>query len=247
MPGTQEDYQSEIAGRPYGYATLNTNISLYATSLTVTTEADWSGEDAAAQPFQVGDTIRLDQRATIDDEGASEYREVSGVSYAGDQLTLTLAAPVESDYQAGAHVASVYMPGDVQAGYEGVAMTNQAGSSLAYDPSGNLAVPQIGSITQVWTVTVTNGAAGAITLEGDTLGQVGLGALGAALQPTNPQGGRYFSLAAEGWSGTAATGDVLTFKTVPACVPLWYVRAVPAGAASIASDPIIVCVEGESA
>ncbi|MCK7579153.1 MAG: hypothetical protein MZV65_27770 [Chromatiales bacterium] len=72
------------------------------------------------------------------------------------------------------------------------------------------------------------------------------GAQGVDLSPSNPNGGTYFTLAAAGWGGTAGTGDTLVFTTVPAGCPLWYRRIVPAGAAAISSDPVSVCVEGET-
>lgn len=249
-PGTQDDTEDEITGRPYGYATLAADATLGATEITATTEADWSGDSAADQPFQVGDTLRIDSRDTVADSGSVDYATIATVSYSGTALTLGLEAGLTHAYTAadGVHVASVIRPGTVSAGYESLSVSNAGASTLAYAPSGgNLVVPNIGGIRRTWTITVTDAASGAISFTDDTGTLTGTGALGSTLQPANPLGGRYFILLAAGWSGTPADGDELTFTAKPPVLPIWYRRAVPAGSASLADDPVDVCIEAESA
>ena len=249
IPGTQDDTQDEISGRPYGYASLAADASLSATEITVTTEADWSALDAAARPFQVGDLIRIDDRPSIDDDGQVGYRTIATVSYTGTELTLGIDA-LEHAFTAadGVHVASVYAPGNISAGYESLSVSNETGSTLAYTAAGHLTVPNIGSIRQVWTITITDGASGAFRLDGDTLGSgVATGATGALLSPNNPNGGKYLNLSSGGWSGTPVTGDSLTFTTRPAAIPVWYKWVIPAGASAIASTPGTALLKAESA
>lgn len=241
--GTQVDTEDQVTGRPYGYGTLALAAESADTEIIVTAEsADYA--DMTVNPFQVGDTLRIDARATVIDTGLSEYAVIVSLVYAGAEMTITLAAPLENDYPLGAKVASVIEPGDLAASSTVPTATGGVTYNATTHP---IAVPAVGGIYQVWTVTVTNGAAGALSVAGDTVGTVGTGATGVNLAPANPAGGVYFTLSAAGWGGTPATGDTLTFTSTPAACPLWYRRIVPAGAAAISSDPVVVCVEGESA
>lgn len=243
-PGTWSDTQATRTGRPYGYGTLAAAVLADATEIVVTAEADWEALDAGAQPFQAGDLLRLDARADVLSTGLSEYVTIDEIVYDGVELTISLTAGLQNGYGSGAKVASVIEPGELQTAVTGKTVTG----GVTYDDTAYpIAVPQIGGIYQTWTVTVTNAATGALSVVGDTVGSVGTGATGVALAPANPNGGVYFTLAAAGWGGAPVNGDTLVFTTVPAGGPLWYRRIVPAGAASIASDPVGVCVEGETA
>lgn len=240
-PGTWTDTQATRSGRPYAIGILAEPALAEATSITVTTEADFSAlEDL---PFQAGDTLRLDARADVTQTGLSEYVEIDDVNVDDDELTITLTAGLANGYAAGARVASVIRPSDLSASVEDLAVTG----GLEYDDIAYpIVVPQIGGVYQTWTITVTDHATGALSIAGDTLGTVGTGAMGADLAPVNANGGVYFRLDSDGWGGTAATGDTLVFTTIPAGCAIWYQRVVPAGAASIAADPVDLCIEGES-
>lgn len=241
-PGTWTDTQATRTGRPYGYGTLASAVAAEAAEITVTTEADFSG--LTDKPFQAGDIIRIDARSDVTQTGLSEYAEIDAVLYDGDELTITLTTGLVNGYAAGVHVASVIEPGDLTAAVTGKAVTG----GVTYDDTAYpVVVPQVGGIYQTWTVTITNHATGALAIVGDTVGSVGTGSTGVDLSPANPKGGTYFTLEADGWGGTAGTGDTLVFTTVPAGCALWYHRVVPAGAEAISSDPVSVCVEGETA
>lgn len=241
-PGTWTDTEATRTGRPYGYGTLTAAATAGDTAITVTTEADFSG--LTDTPFQVGDLIRVDARPDVTAEGLSEYAEIAAVTYTADSLAITLAAGLVNGYDAGVHVASAIEPGDLAATITDKGVTG----GVTYDDTAYpILVPQIGGIYQTWTVTITSAATGAISIVGDAVGAVGTGSTGVDLSPANPAGGTYFTLAADGWGGTPADGDTLVFTTVPAGCALWYHRVVPAGAEAISSDPVSVCVEGETA
>ncbi len=91
--------------------------------------------------------------------------------------------------------------------------------TVTYDDSGHPVIVDAGTITETWTVTVTDAATGAVALSGASVGAVGTSNLGADLSPANPGGGVYFTLEVAGWGGTATTGDELTFTTT-AVAPL---------------------------
>jgi hypothetical protein len=241
-PGTWTDTQDQVSARPYGYGTLATTVSAGATSLTVTSEADFSA--LSAKPFQVGDLLRVDARSTVLEAGLSEYAEIATISSSGVTMTIGLADALANGYASGASVASVMEPGDLQAGYSGKSVT---GGVTYNDIAHPIAVPEIGGVYQTWTVTVTNAATGALSVSGDTIGPVGVGSTGVDLAPSNPLGGVYFMLSAAGWGGAPVTGDTLVVTTHPAGVGYWCQRIVPAGSSRISLDSVSVCVEGESA
>ena len=242
-PGTQTDTQDAVTARPYGYGVLASNAAQNATSLTVTAE---HAAYAAMTPkaFQEGDLIRIDARTTVLDTGASEYGTIDSVSFDGATMTIGLVAGLSQGFSAGAKIAAVWTPDDVAAAYSGASVTG----TVTYTAAGNITLNNLGTVYQTWTVTVTDHATGALRVNGDTLGLVGTGAQGVALAPTNTATGQpYFSLAPGGWGGTAGTGDTFVFTTAPAAIPIWIKRIVPAGSGAIASDPVALCIEGESA
>jgi hypothetical protein len=243
-PGTRTDTEDEVVERPYGIGTLSANAALGATSLTVAVEhADY--EDLDPNPFQVGDLVRIDARATISGTGNFEYRTIASVGYVGTVMTLGVDA-LEYAYTAadGVHVASVIEPADLAAGYSDKAVTGGVTYNATDYP---IAVLSIGGIYQEWTITITDAVTGAFTVSGDTVGSLGTGATGVTLAPVNPSGGVYFTLQAAGWGGTPVNGDTLTFTTYPQATGIWYQRVIPAGAAAISNDAVAVCIEGESA
>lgn len=91
---------------------------------------------------------------------------------------------------------------------------------------------------ETWTIEFVNATQFIIT--GAILGQVGTGSISADAAPVNPNNGEvYFTLDKDGWAGTLAALDYLTFKTHPAAVPLWLKEIVPA-AASAAERNLLV-------
>ncbi|MCK7579154.1 MAG: hypothetical protein MZV65_27775 [Chromatiales bacterium] len=102
-PGTWTDTQATRTGRPCGYGTLAGVAMAGDTSITVTTEDDFSA--LADRPFQAGDLIRIDARADVTQSGLSEYAEIDDLLYDGDALTITLAAGLANSYAPGVHVA----------------------------------------------------------------------------------------------------------------------------------------------
>jgi hypothetical protein len=190
-PGTWTDTQATRSGRPYGFATLALAADATDTEFVVTTEVDYSA--LADQPFQAGDLLRIDARADVLTAGLSEYVTLASVVQDGAELTLTLTAGLLNGYAQGVKVASVIAPGDLSASVSGLATTGGVTYDAVLHP---LAVPQLGGIEQTWTITVTNGTTGALSVVGDTLGSLGTGATGVDLAPANPLGGTYFTLAA---------------------------------------------------
>ena len=86
-----------------------------------------------------------------------------------------------------------------------------------------------------WTLTFTSAVA--FTCVGASEGSVGSGTITAAFVPTNPNTGQpYFSLDQDGWAGTWASGDSITFTTSPSALPVWWREIVPAGTAAVENN-----------
>ncbi len=243
FPGTQTDTQSGI-GTPaqlYGAGKLNADASAGATSIAVLVES-W----ATAPIFANGMTIRISNKASVDDvSGTEEYRTISGApSVSGNVITLTLSEGLTYAYSGtNSYVSSVISVGDVVAS----ATTPVVAGGGSYN-SGTYPIlaDNIGSIEQNWTVTFSS--ASQFTIVGDTVGSLGTFNVTSDAAPTNPSfsGKPYFTINRLGWS-SPQTGTSMTFTTHPAAIPIWYKRVVPAGAASLSGDKVIVGVDGESA
>lgn len=243
FPGTTTDTQSGI-GTPaqlYGAGKLNADALAAATSVAVLVES-WP----LAPIFAAGMTIRISNKADVNDiSGTEEYATIAaaGVSAAGNVITLTLTAGLTYAYSGtNSYVSSVINTGDVTA----TATIPVVSGGGSYD-SGTYPIDpdNIGSIAQNWTLTFSS--ASQFTATGDTLGSLGTFNVTSDAAPNNPAYSKpYFTVNRLGWSSPQA-GTTMTFSTSPAAVPIWYKRVVPAGAASLSGDKVIVAVDGESA
>lgn len=243
FPGTQVNTQSGI-GSPaqlYGAGKLSADATAGATSVAVLVEA-WS----TSPIFAAGMMVRVTNKATVDDvSGTEEYRTIAvgGVAVSGNVITLTLTAGLTFGYSAtNSFVSSVMEIGDVK----GTATTPVVSGGGSYNSGTYPILPDsIGSIQQNWTLTFSSSSQ--FTVVGDTVGSLGTFNTTADAAPSNPAFTKpYFTLSRFGWT-SPQTGTTVTFTTTPAAIPVWYKRIVPAGAASLSGDKVIVAVDGESA
>jgi hypothetical protein len=242
FPGTFTDTQSGIAPtRVYGAGRLAVSVIAGATSVQVNTEG------AALDYFKPGDLIRISNKATVDAvAGTVEYATIAagGVSYAGNTATLTLTDALVNAYNnADTKVASVYEPDDIVGDYENVGGSLGSGT---FDPSGGtLSVDSIGGVYDEWTITFTS--ATAFTCSGSVSGAVGTGNRSSNFSPVNASLGRpFFTIDFSAWGGTFVAGNTVTFRTIPAALPLWYRRVIPANAGSLSGNLVTVAIDGES-
>lgn len=241
--GTQTDQQSGIgAPQVYGAGNLNADVNVSDTTVDVLVE-DW----AAMPIFADGMKIRITNKQSVDDvSGTVEYHTIAagGVSAVGNVITLTLdGTSLAYAYSASnSFVSSCLEPGDVEASSTTPVVTGGGSYDNGTYP---VLLDSIGSIQQNWTGTFTS--ASAVTIVGDTVGSLGSFNISSDVAPDNPDFTKpYFTLDALGWSGTQ-TGTEITFTTTPAAVPVWYKQIVPAGAASLSGNKVILGVDGESA
>lgn len=242
--GTQIDTQGDLTGteRVYGCGQLNATVGAGATSIDVLME------DGTDDAIQDGDTIRISDKTDIDDSGGNEEeRTVNGAPVkAGDVYTITLDQALDNGYSAAStRVASIISVGTVQGSYSGFAVT--AAGDGAYDDAGNpLELDNIGTIEDTFTLTFTS--ATDFDIAGLVAGDLGSGNISSDTAPANPDFAKpYWTLRSAGFSGTFQAGDTIQFTTSPASIPIWYLHIVPAGAASITGNAVVVVVDGESA
>lgn len=237
--GTQTDTESAITGTEqlYGMGTLESNVSVGAGSITVDVE-DWVNLPI----FANGMTIRISDKADINDTGNEEYHVINGApSATGNSITLTLTGTLANGYSAGAKVSSVIAVGDVEA----VADTFVNNGTGTFSVAG-IVTDHIGTVEDNWTITFTS--ATAYDVSGARTGAVGSGNVGSDFSPNNPNYTKpYFTLLSASFGGTFTAADTITFSTHPAAIPVWYRRDIPAGAASLSGNSVIVAVDGESA
>jgi hypothetical protein len=100
-----------------------------------------------------------------------------------------------------------------------------------YDESGYPVVMyNDGTERDSWTITFTS--ATAFICSGANEGSIGTGSVSVDFSPTNPNTGQpYFTIDKDGWGGTWAIGETVTFITNPAAFPIWWREIVPSSTA----------------
>lgn len=245
QPGTQTDTEDQIAGRPYGIGTLHTAVASGAVQLQVACEHN--AEYATLQPFRIGDLVRISDRPSTGGAGNEDWATLTGVSYGADYATLDLAAPLANSYGTQNTLVASVLPRASVAGTGANFQLTSASGSFDTATLGNWVVHNKGAIDQRWTL-VFNGPT-SFAVSGVTVGTLpGGGSTTADFKPINPATGTpYFTLKATGWGGAFQAGDQITFDTIPAAIPIWYRRQVPAGTFSLANDYASLAIHGESA
>lgn len=233
FPGTHTDTQAAITGSEdlYGAGNLDANVAALDATM------DVAVEDGAVIIFRDGELV------WIGDGTNEEFATIDGApSVAGDIVTLTFAAGLVNSYLAAeTTVASVIEHGDVEPTTTTPVVTSAGGAYSA----ASLALHNLGTIRQSWTITFTN--ATTFSCVGSVVGSVGSGNISSNFAPINPDTGTpYFTLANAGFSGTFATGNTIIFTTSPSAVPVWEKRVVPAGAAASSGNQAATVLYGES-
>lgn len=241
--GTLTDTQSDLSSpRLYGCGWLSQSINAADTSIQVLVE------NGNVHIFQVGDTIRISNKATVNsDTGTEEYGVIASVSWNGDVATIGLQAGVSNAYSStnqATRVASLLSLGTIQASVTSVTVTS-SGGDYDHDNFPVLANNQ-GSINQTFTLTFTSSTA--FTLVGNTLGSLGSGNIsGVNCAPLNPATGTpYLTINAAGFSGVFQAGDTIVIPIVPSAKGFWLKRVIPAATPSLAANKFVIVVEGES-
>lgn len=245
VAGTQTDTEDQIAGHAYGIGTLHQAVGNGASQLQVVCENN--AEYASLQAFRVGDLVRVSDRPSTGGSGNEEWVVLTGVSYGSDFATLDLATPLANSYAiSNTLISSVLQISSVLGVGSNFSLVSVGGN---FDSAtvGNLVAHNKGTINEHWTLAFTGPTS--FTVSGMSVGTLpDTGSTTADFMPLNPATGTpYFTLKASGWAGGFQSGEQASFDTMPAAVPIWYRRQVPAGTFSLANDYASLAIHGESA
>ena len=181
----------------------------------------------------------------MSDGSNTETATVSGApAWVGNDATITLAAGLANAYDAATptYVASAVELPDLTPAQSAWTETSSAGT---YDETTYpLTLYNAGTVTDTWTITFTS--ATAFTVAGALTGSLGTGATSADYKPANGAS-YYFELDKDGWGGTWAIGDTVTFATTHAGQAVWAKEVVPAGIAAYSNNTVTLTWQGDAA
>ena len=107
-----------------------------------------------------------------------------------------------------------------------------------------IAVTNRGAIKERWLILFTSTTA--FRIIGESVGEIGTGNTGTTTSPVNPATSTpYFTLEAAGWGSGWSVGNCLRFNTDACGTPLWAVRTVLQGPASVESDKFTLAFRGD--
>lgn len=168
--------------------------------------------------------------------------------------TLQLAQPLYHALPANdTRVSSAVYLGDLRArvkdwvsyttdpGYGGTGTeTNAQYNLLAYP----VAIDNRGAVPERWKIKFNSSTA--FELYGENRGLVATGSTAVDFSPTNPQTGTpYFTITADGWGSGWSIGNTTFFETEAAAAPLWMIRTVLPGLATVDDDQLKIELRGD--
>lgn len=169
--------------------------------------------------------------------------------------TLQLAQPTYHEFPAAdTWVASAVYLGDLQGrvkdwdsystdpgDYESEGSISNAQYNLIAYP---IAIDNRGSVSERWKIKFTSSTA--FELYGEQRGLVATGSTASSFSPTNPQTGTpYFTIEADGWGSGWQVGNTVRFDTDAAAAPLWLIRTVLPGEATVDDDQLKIELRGD--
>lgn len=169
--------------------------------------------------------------------------------------SLQLAQPLYHDFPADdTWVASAVYLGDLRArvydwnsytvdpgDYDGEEQETNSNYNLIAYP---VAIDNRGSVPERWKIKFTSTTA--FELYGEERGLVATGSTAADFSPTNPQTGTpYFTILSDGWGSGWAVGNTVRFDTAAASAPLWMIRTVLPGQATVDDDQLKIELRGD--
>lgn len=223
----------------YGAGTLANPASSGALTI------DVDPEQATHTVYRVGDRVYITDKDTYESvAGNEEFGVIDSVGAGpGGSTTIGLETQLLNSYAAGTtRVSSIMGFGDVAAVAQAISSTVAGSGALSM---AGITVNQRGSLYDQITLTFTS--ATGFTASSAKVGSLGVGSTGTTFAPVNGAvSAAYFSIPSSAWSGVFANGDVVTFRTVPAAVGVWYVQHVPAGSPAFSGNSFTMLFGGET-
>lgn len=232
--GTDTDVQSAADDYTnwYGSGLLAQSVGSGESQLVV----DYDAADGVFSGEEIW--LRLD-----DTSGEVDVRVQGTPSWVGSQATINISGEVGRNFTQTVTVVSTKLSlSDIEATSNSWVETSSSGT---YDESSYpVVLYNVGTVTDSWTITFTD--ATNFTCSGASTGSVGSGSTASDFQPVNGAS-YYFKIDKDGWGGTWANGDTVTFNTVHAGKAVWVKEIVPAAASTQVNNSVELEWEGESA
>jgi len=217
--------------------------------------SDWCGTGLLANAYGSGESsieVEFDTPSGIwdgapihIDDGSNELDTsvVGAPSWVGNTATITISGELGSNYSALTTVISTIVDlGTIQTATGSWVEISSAGT---FDESTYpVTTYNVGTVTDSWTLTFSDATNFSVT--GTNTGSVGSGDLNTDFQPANGSS-YYFLIDKDGWGGSWAAGDTVTFTTTHAGKGFWVKEVVPAGIASYSNNTVTLDWRGESA
>ena len=215
--GTQTDIVSAMESRKYSTGKLTSDVSVLATSLSITFHPEIIADDV----IKAGDTIII-TNGTLTNKAV-----VSSTTPSANQTDIVFSPALSNSFLAAdTFVASCILTENLSA-----TIDNIDKSLLTTTTFDNAALESnsIGGIEQ--TITVTMLTASTFLVESDVLTELPNGSVGADYAPLNPAFFEpYFRINSSGWGGTSVANESFSFQTHPAAIPVFVSHITDAGA-----------------
>lgn len=222
--GTDTDVQSTADDYTNwaGSGTLGSNATAGGSTLVV----DFN----AANGVYTGSLIR------IDDVSNDEELTVTNVSWATNRATITISGELSNSYTAASTtvVSTIVELDDLDAASS--SWTEHSSSGTYDDTTYPLTMYAKGTVSDTWTLTFDD--ASNFQVVGASTGSVGSGDISNDFTPPNGES-YYFSLDKDGWGGTWAAAEYVTWTTTQAAKGIWVKEVVPAATASATNTVIL--------
>lgn len=218
-------------------AVINTGytVDLEAGTVTFTDVTGYS------QPVKV--EHRIEDMALVSDA------QINGQMTFTRQLTHDYPVP-------GSYISSAMIAGDMHArvslSFDQATWNNIWSDDVQGSPAGGtyntianpLLVTNKGALTERWAIQFTNTTS--FNIIGEHVGGIGTGNTATDCAPINPATGTpFFTIHATGWGSGWAAGNAFRFNTIGAECPVWVIRTIQQGPATVDNDEFTLLIRGD--
>jgi len=232
--GTDTDTQTDWEGYTnwYGAGLLNTSVASGETELIV----DY---DTASGVFS-GEGLQV---YVNDGSNTATVGVVGTPTWLGSTATFSISGELGANFSATTTTVSTILSlGDVAASTNSWTETSSSGT---YNESTYPVITyNVGTATDSFTLTFSD--ASNFNCTGAVTGSLGSGDISTDFQPANGSS-YYFKVNKNGWGGTWAAGETVTFNTVHSGKAIVLKQVVPAGTSSYSNSVVELSLTGESA
>lgn len=233
---SMNDTQNTLPASPklYGSAPLRYSTALSATSVSVLLPQDITNF------FTIGDSIRISNKNLVTGIGSEDFVAITDMTIVGSEVEMTVSPPLNTAYSSSdTRVMNIIEFGDLYAKVNNVAVTSASGT---FD-STKIEMNNRSTVQATWTITFTSSTV--FTVASTLLGTPANGNTGTQLVINNPSYSLpYLKVPTTAFGGNYLSGDTIILSTVPAAIPVWLKRIVPAGATPIAANRATYVLDG---